>query len=206
MRRLLRWGEANHRDFPWRDPRTSDYEVLVAELLLKRTTSAAAARVYPSFVEDYPSIAVLAETPAEYLENSLRPIGLYKQRAAGMRQLAEYVRDHHESILPRDVDSLERLPHTGPYAARAVVSFAQGRRAAIVDSNVVRILGRLFRDFLPDRPSATEFQRIADALLPSKRHREFNYALLDLGATVCRYVRPKCASCPLNQVCDSKKA
>lgn len=203
VRRLLRWSRTNFRDFPWRDPGTSPYQVLIAELLLKRTTSTAAARLYPTFIQHYPSFSSVAEAPAEYLAESLRPIGLHHQRADGMKQLARYVCDTHGSELPTKVESLESLPHTGPYAARAVASFAFGKRAAVVDSNVVRILCRLFWDSLPDRPTAGLLQEVADCLAPKRLHRMFNYALLDLGATTCRYDRPRCELCPLVPVCDT---
>ncbi len=203
VRRLLAWGRANERKFDWRDPERSPYEVLVAEMLLKRTTSTAAARVYPIFLEKFPTISAVAEAPAPYLEDALRSVGLYKQRALGFQQLAAHVRDTHEGEVPSTIASLERLPHAGPYSARAVVSFALGKRAAVVDSNVVRIITRIFRDSLPDRPTEKVLQEVADALLPKREHRAYNYALLDFGASVCRYVRPKCADCPLADLCDA---
>ncbi len=203
MRRLLRWGRANVRSFEWRDPNRSPYEVLVAELLLRRTTSTAAARVYPTFLERFPTINAVAEAPAPYLEETLRSVGLYKQRALGFQKLAAHVRDAHKGEVPSAIASLERLPHTGPYSARAVASFALGKRAAVVDSNVVRIITRIFRNSLPDRPTGKVLQEVADTLLPKREHRVYNYALLDFGASVCRYARPKCAGCPLADLCDA---
>lgn len=203
VRRLLRWSRKNFRDFPWRDPGASPYQVLIAELLLKRTTSTAAARLYPTFIEHFPSFSSIAEAPSEYLAESLRPIGLHRQRADGMKQLARHVCDTHQSELPASVESLQGLPHAGPYAARAVASFAFGKRAAVVDSNVVRILNRLLRDSLPAKPTVGLLQEVADSLGPRRSHRLFNYALLDLGATICRYDRPRCDLCPLAAVCDT---
>ncbi len=203
VRRLLQWGRQNSRQYPWRDPTTSPFQTLIAETLLKRTTSTAAARLYPTFIAHFPSFSAIAEAPAVYLEDSLRPIGLYKQRAAGLKRMAEHVQLTLGGELPREVESLEGIPHAGPYAARAVSSFAYGVKAAVVDSNVERIFKRVFRHSLPDRPRASTVQQIADALIPHRAHRLFNYALLDLGATVCRYVRPRCCECPLAGLCDS---
>lgn len=203
VRRLLAWGRATGRKFDWRDPGRSPYEVMVAELLLKRTTATAAARLYPTFLERFPTINAVAEAPAPYLEDALRPVGLYRQRALGFQQLATYMQDTHEGDVPSTIASLERLPHIGPYSARAIASFALGKRAAIVDSNIVRIITRIFRNSLPDRPTETVLQEVADALLPKREHRAYNYALLDFGASVCRYVRPKCAGCPLADLCDA---
>lgn len=206
IRRLLHWAKTNYRDYPWRNPHASPYQILIAELLLKRTTSTAAARLYPKFIEKFPSFSSVAEAPAEYLAKSLQPIGLYRQRADGMKTLSRYIGETYGSELPKSVEALENIPHAGPYAARAVASFAFGKKAAIVDSNVVRILHRVFRDSLPPKPSVRLVQEIADLLVPLRSHRLFNYALLDLGAVVCRYDRPRCRSCPLCAVCDSETA
>lgn len=203
VRRLLRWARSHGRDFPWRDPNRSSYEVMIAELLLKRTTSTAAARIYPTFVERYPSFSSLADAPADDLEDSLRPVGLYRQRAAGLKQLADHVQDEFDGELPRSVVLLEAIPHAGPYAARAVTSFAHNAKAAVVDSNVIRVLGRLFANTLAGSTSLAAYQEVADALVPVRLHRLFNYALLDLGAMVCRYDRPRCGECPLSPVCDT---
>lgn len=203
VRRVLRWARANLRDYPWRRAGTTSYEVMIAELLLKRTTSTAAARVYPMFIDRFPSFAAVAEASPQYLEDTLQSVGLQKQRAVGLKQMAAHVGSVHGGSLPRGVELLEKIPHAGPYAARAVASFAHQDTAAVVDSNVERIVSRLFFNSLPGRVSLGTFQEIADALVPPRQHRLFNYALLDLGATVCRYVRPRCPECPLAPVCDS---
>lgn len=201
VRRLLKWADTNQRTYPWRQ-RRDPYQVMVAEVLLKRTTSTAAARLYADFLEKFPSFAAIAESPAAYVEDSLRSVGLHKQRAKGIKEMAESVEREYGGELPHDVQSLEHIPHVGPYVARAVMSFGYGKPAAVVDSNVARILRRVFAKSMPARVTSTSLQRIADALLPRKRHREFNYALLDLGAKVCRYDRPRCDQCPLRPVCD----
>lgn len=205
VRRLLKWGRANPRSFPWRDPGRTPYEVLVAELLLKRTTSKAAARAYPIFLNRFPSFSAIAEAREPYLASVLQPVGLSKQRAKGFREMAKHVEKVHHGTLPSRIAALEQLPHTGPYSARAVASFAYNQRAAIVDSNVIRVLSRVFAKSVPERQSLKAWQALADCLVPNREHRLYNYALLDLGATVCRYDRPHCSECPLAVICDSAK-
>jgi len=202
VRRVLRWARTNRRAYPWREEGRSPYEILVAEVLLKRTTSTAATRIYDRFLESFPSPSAIAEAPAPYLGEALRPVGLHNQRARGIKQMAQYIERYHGGKLPQDVHLLEQIPHAGPYIARAVASFGFGKTAAVVDSNVARIYRRLFSNSLALRAPATLMQQIADAIIPQRRHREFNYALLDLGATVCRYDRPRCSRCPLQPVCD----
>jgi len=102
-------------------------------------------------------------------------------------------------------DSLERLlnvPGLGVYSARAVLTFGYGIAVAVVDANVGRVLNRVLQESMPPKPTQSFLQEVADALLPEDAHRQFNFGLMDLGAIVCRYVRPDCRHCPLDVVCD----
>ena len=116
--------------------------------------------------------------------------------------MAQYLVEQCDRQVPLDLSSLVRVPHVGPYAARAVLSFGHRHAAAVVDSNVQRVLGRLFRRRLGPAPKLVHVQDLADAILPNDAHREFNWAVLDLGGTVCRYDRPNCGVCPLVGSCE----
>jgi A/G-specific adenine glycosylase len=199
---LAKWRTDHYRDYPWRDPGRSPYEILIAEHLLKRTTSTAASRVYRDFITRFPSIRALYRADQTDIEESLRSIGLQSQRARGFKELARHVVEASDGNLPRDRRQLEGLPHVGPYAAAAICSFALDEPAAIVDSNVARIIQRVFGDSLPSPTPPKLLQALADELLPLEDHRAFNLALLDLGALVCRYTRPKCSTCPVVTCCD----
>lgn len=202
QRALLSWATSNRRDFPWRAEGLSPYQVLVAEILLKRTTARAAARAYGPFVARFPDLESLCEASLSEVEEGLTAIGLYRQRARGLKEMARYLTEQWGGDVPLDLASLLRAPHVGPYAARAVLSFGHRRAAAVVDSNVLRVFGRLFRNRLGSAPPLADVQALADAVLPKDSHREFNWALLDLGATVCRYDRPRCGACPLERFCS----
>ena len=202
-RALITWGQENWRSYPWRVSGASPYEVLIAEVLLKRTTATAAARVYLGFLGRFPNFATLASAKRSEIEEVLAPVGLSKQRANGLLQLARFVLEHHGGRLPSKLAELLRVPHVGDYSARAVQSFGFGRPAAVVDSNVTRILRRVFSRTLGPRPRIKDVQAIADWLSGvGHRHRELNWALLDLGAMVCRYDRPRCAQCPIARICS----
>ena len=199
---LLVWAADHRRAFPWREKAVSAYEVLVAEVLLKRTTARAAARVFPTFICQFPDIECVRQAPLEQLEAALQPVGLYRQRAKGFKELAEHLTVEHDGHVPGSLPDLLKVPHLGPYSARAIMSFGHGMPAAIVDSNVQRVLGRLYRCRLGEVPSVADTQVLADLVLDPEHHQAFNWALLDLGATVCRYDVPRCSSCPLAGSCD----
>ena len=199
---LLVWATDHLRDFPWRRSGLSLYEVVIAEVLLKRTTAQAAARVYSAFINQYPNFQSICEAPTGGVEDILAPVGLYRQRAKGLREMAEYLVSRHGGRVPDTLQDLLRVPHLGPYSARAVLSFGHGHPAAVVDSNVQRILSRLYRGSLGEAPALSAVQEVADLLLDTGEHQKFNWALLDLGSMICRYDRPRCPDCPLTGLCD----
>ena len=202
---VLRWAVSNTRHFVWRNNCRSPYEIVVAELLLKRTTAAATAHVYEFFLWKYPNVDALALASEEELSQAFKSVGLYTQRAKAVGKLAQYLIEHEAGSIPNTLDQLIKVPGLGSYSARAVLSFGYGKPAAVVDANVVRVLSRVFQKEIPERPTANLLQQLADAVLPEKAHREFNFALLDLGALVCRYVKPHCNLCPLVNICDYHK-
>ena len=104
--------------------------------------------------------------------------------------------------MPCDLASLLEVPGLGDYSAAAILSFGYGTPIAILDTNVERIIMRVFGNSFPQRPSKTALNEVAQWLLPSDKHREYNYGLLDLGRLICRYADPKCDVCPLNSICD----
>ena len=199
---ILEWAATHLRDYPWRHAGRTAYEVLVAEMLLKRTTATAAAKVYEDFLRQFPSPLSLAEARISSVALTLSRVGLQQQRARSFKALADHLMVTEMGQIPATLPQLLEVPGLGPYSARAILSFGHGVPAAIVDTNVERLLHRIFLSTLPERPSQRVVQELADQILPTIDHRDYNLALLDLGATVCRYVEPQCEECPLNAVCD----
>jgi A/G-specific adenine glycosylase len=205
-RRLLPWFARDGRAFPWREPSTTPYELVVAEILLQRTTAAGVARVYNALFEHYPSWASLAQAPLSSLENTLRPLGLWRQKALALRRLAQSIRERG-GVLPRTRTELERLPGIGPYTASAVLAVLYGQAEPLLDVNMARLLGR----FLGSSVSAESSPRralhaLALRLVRSKHSLEVNWAALDFGALVCRARRPLCPECPLRIRCEYARA
>ncbi len=199
---ILTWSATHSRDYPWRHPGRTPYQILIAELLLKRTTATAVARAYEPFLSKYPTIVHLASATEEDLAQDLVPVGLYKQRSRAITKLAHHLMEHESRTVPDSLDRLLKVPGLGEYSARAILSFGFGIPAAVVDANVERVIVRVFKRDLPEPVSARQLQSLADGLLPQETHRDYNFGLLDLGGLVCRYVDPSCEQCPLNSMCD----
>jgi A/G-specific adenine glycosylase len=200
-RRLLRWFARKGRSFPWRESGRTPYEVVVAEILLQRTTAAAVARAYSGFLKRYPSWTALSQSPLADLENALRPLGLWRQKALAFQHLALSI-DMNGGVVPCMRKELERLPGIGPYTASAVLAIVFGRAEPLLDINMARLLGRFLG---PSEGTEVKPRRALHALalrlVRSKRALEVNWAALDFGALVCRARRPLCPECPLRARC-----
>ena len=119
-----------------------------------------------------------------------------------MNRLASWLLSKHRGNVPVDLKGLLEVPGLGDYSATAILSFGYGVETAVLDTNVERILLRVFESALPLRPSRRMLREVAQDLLPKERHREYNYGLLDLGRLICKYADPRCGECPLAPVCD----
>lgn len=192
---IRNWEKTNGRKFSWRENRTP-YRILIAEILLKRTTSTAAIRLYNDFLKLYPDLRSLSKAPLNELELLIQPIGLYRQRSKQLKQLAVYVEEHFNGILPSDYSSLIEIPGIGKYTASSILCFSYGIRKSIVDSNVERILVRAFS------VRGKYISSVAEILVDKDEPDVYNYGLLDLGALICHYNTPKCLECPVYCLCD----
>lgn len=200
--RLLSWFARNGRSFPWRESVRVPYEVVVAEILLQRTTAAGVARAYPGFVDRYPSWASLEQAPLEDLENVLRPLGLWRRKALAFRHLARSI-EGRGGVVPRTRTELERLPGIGPYTASAVQAIVYGRAEPLLDVNMARLLGRFLgsSEGAEASPKRT-LHALALCLVRGKRSLVVSWAALDFGALVCRARRPLCPEYPLRARCQ----
>src|SRR2546421_1649029 len=140
-KRLLSWFARDGRSFPWREAGRTPYEVVVAEILLQRTTAAGVARTYAGFVERFPSWVALAQSPLGELENTLRLFGLWRRKAQAFQHLAQSI-EANGGVVPRTRRELERLPGIGPYTASAVLAIVYGQAEALLDVNMARLLSR----------------------------------------------------------------
>jgi A/G-specific adenine glycosylase len=205
-RKLRAWYRVNARDLPWR--RTRDpYHILVSELMLQQTQVSRVITKYAEFLDRFPTLeAVAASRPARVRE-AWNGLGYYA-RARNLQRLARtIVRDREPAGIPREPDALRKLPGIGAYTAGAVASFAYEHRAPLVDTNVARVLTRVFAPHVNPRTHAghKETWQIARAVLPRTGATTYvhNQALMELGALVCTARSRACSTCPVRSVCDS---
>lgn len=198
---LVKWASSHMREFPWRKKMTP-YKVLLAEVLLRRTTASAVLRIYEKAMRSYPTIEDLANADRRELEALLSSVGYHRQRAKILKDIATFIVREYRGEIPRSVENLLQIPHVGPYITGAILSFGYDIPAAMVDSNVERILKRAFCESLPAEPSLRTIQDLAETLVPRRGHQTYNFGLLDLGALICRYDVPRCMRCPLCGLCD----
>ena len=201
-RRLLAWFKRSGRTFPWRDPARTPYEVVVAEILLQRTTAACVARAYPTFIEHYPTWRALSHAPLARLQEDLRPLGLWRQKAFALGSLARSI-EEGGGLVPASRQELERLRGIGQYTASAILAVVYGRAEPLVDVNTARVLGRFFgpRTFARigrDR----SLHALARRVVRSKMSLAVSWAILDFGALVCRPRHQLCQECPLRGRCS----
>jgi A/G-specific adenine glycosylase len=197
-RALRRWYGRNGRALPWRATR-DPYRVLVSEAMLQQTQVSRVLDYYERFLARFPTLADLAKARPRQVRESWEGLGYYA-RARNLHALARQTPE-----LPSDPDALRALPGVGRYTAGAIASFAFERRAALVDTNVARVLRRMFapRADAKTTRGARRLWSLAEALLPrtGKATWAHNQAIMELGALVCSAGRPKCAKCPVRSYC-----
>jgi len=200
-RRLLRWYDRHARALPWRTSR-DPYRIWLSEVMLQQTTVAMATPYFEHFVAAFPTVHALAAADEQRVLRMWEGLGYYR-RARGLHAAAKQVVAEHGGEFPRDVASLMRLPGVGRYTAGAVASFAFDVRAAIVEVNTLRVITRLTA--FPNDPAAAAGQRFiwqtAEDMLPRQGAGRFNYALMELGALVCKPAEPPCEKCPVTAHC-----
>ncbi len=193
--RLASWwqsGPRAERDvLPWRATR-DPWAVLVSESMLAQTQAARVAARYPDFLSAFPTPRVMARAGVAAVVRAWSGLG-YNRRAVALFRLAEQLVERHGEAVPAHLDELLALPGVGAYIARAVLAFAFEEQVGVVDTNISRVLARAIAG-APLRTAPA--QRLADSLVTGSP-RDWNLALMDLGALVCRARDPRCAACPL---------
>ena len=205
---LRRWFRANGRDLPWRQTR-DPYRILVSELMLQQTQVSRVVTRYGEFLDQFPTLHDVARARPKRVMEAWAGLGYYA-RARNLHALARQVTDHGRdasATLPADASTLRMLPGIGAYTAGAVSSFAYERRAELVDTNVARVIKRVFAPDA-DLKSGRDQKRIwsiARQILPRTGATTWmhNQALMELGALVCTARVARCGACPVKRVCAS---
>jgi A/G-specific adenine glycosylase len=200
-RRLLAWYRWHGRRLPWRETR-DPYRILVSEIMLQQTQVDRVLPKYEEWLARYPTLEALAAAPEADAVSTWYPLG-YNVRPRHLHAIARETVSRYGGALPDDEPTLRSFKGIGAYTAGAIRSFAFGHRAAIVDTNVRRVLSRVFvgRGRAGARATDPTIWAISRAVLPYRRVFDFNQALMDLGATVCAARKPRCSICPLSAKC-----
>lgn len=199
---LLRWARDHGRDFPWRREQAGVYEKVVVEVLLQRTTATAVAGFYDRFIAAYPGWHALAGADAPDLEAFLKPLGLWRRRAASLLGLARYAAGTGGTF-PADPAAHADIPAVGQYVSSAICVFQHGQARPLLDVNMARVIERFVRprrlaDIRHDpwlQAAARWYARGADVAAA-------NWAMLDFAAAICRARRPACEVCPVRSRCS----
>ena len=198
---LLRWYRLRRRPLPWRVDR-DPYRVWVAEVLLQQTRVAQAVPYFERFLRAFPTVTALARAPACRVLKVWQGAGYYA-RAHHLRAAAQQLVHERGGSLPSTSAELEELPGVGPYIARAVAAIAFGEPVVALEANGLRVAARWTREEGELRNPAVRarLERALESVLPPSDPGTFNEAVMELGETICRPIRPDCLACPVSFAC-----
>ena len=203
QRRLLAWYRVHQRKLPWRETR-DPYKILVSEIMLQQTQVERVIPKYHEFLNRYPTLEALARAPVKEVKRTWYPLG-YNIRPVHLHGIARETVARYNGRLPSEENVLRQFKGIGRYTAGALLSFAFRKDAPILDTNVRRVLGRVFLG--PRRMKALRGQKalwdLSAALLPKGKAYDFNQALMDFGATWCTPRSPRCLPCPMKTFCKT---
>lgn len=203
QREILIWYDRNQRNLPWRGT-TDPYAITVSEVMLQQTQVDRVKPKYVLWLKTFPTVSSLAKAPLRKILTLWSGLG-YNSRAVRLRLLAREIKGKHHGQWPTDVVTLKTLPGFGSYTAGAVAAFAFGRRVGIIDTNVRRVMHRIFLGLKNISP--IELQKVVEAIVPAGRHGgTWHHAVMDFGAMICTSRRPRCLECPVRQWCRAYPA
>lgn len=204
-KKLLQWYRTSGRTLPWRQTH-NPYHILVSEIMLQQTQVDRVIPKYHSWLTHFPTVQALASaSPASVLQ-AWSGLG-YNRRALALQKAAQIVVNEYDGKFPDTLEALMKLPGIGKYTASAVLSFAFRKPVPIVDTNVKRVLGRIFFGYKTlakyidtDEP----FWELKQRVLPKHIDvYDFNQGIMDFGAMICTARQPKCEECPMQKICTS---
>jgi len=200
-RELLKWYEQHGRNLPWRKEGESLYRLVVTEILVQRTKAETVALFYDDFFSLYPDWESLASESLEGMQEALKPIGLWRQRAPRLLALAKEVVAEGGS-LPATREGLESKPAIGQYVANAALLFQGVEDAPLLDAGMARVLERCFGPrYLVDIRYDQYLQKLAADVVYGNEAKLLNWAVLDLAALICSVRDPECDECPVVRQC-----
>jgi A/G-specific adenine glycosylase len=199
--KLLRWNRyENNRQMPWKGEK-DPYKIWLSEIILQQTRVEQGLKYYQNFIATFPNVQTLATAPEDKVFKLWEGLGYYS-RCRNLIQTAKYVAEKLEGVFPNDYEAILSLKGVGYYTASAIASFAYNLHYAVLDGNVFRVLSRIFDKEIPidSTKGKREFTALAQQILPKNKAGEYNQAIMDFGAVVCKPV-PICDECFFNKHC-----
>lgn len=199
---LLKWNqEKNVRQMPWKGEK-DPYRIWLSEIILQQTRVEQGLEYYKSFIKTFPVVQKLAAATDEKVFKLWEGLGYYT-RCRNLLVTARYITRELKGIFPSNYEAILSLKGVGPYTAAAISSFAFNLPHAVVDGNVFRVLARIFAIDSPiDSTNGKKtFSDLADRLLDKTQPGQYNQAIMDFGAVICKPVAPLCSHCPFKETC-----
>lgn len=199
--KLIEWYQRNSRDLPWRKTE-SPYKIWISEVVLQQTQVKQGLQHYLNFVERFPDVKTLSEASEDEVLLYWKGLGYYS-RALNLHKASQQVMEEFNGVFPNHYNDILKLKGVGKYTAAAISSICFNEKRPAIDGNFYRVLSRVFADDF-DVSQSTAFQyfsELALQLMPDENPGEFNQAIMDLGAEVCKPKNPDCEHCPINEDC-----
>lgn len=198
---IISWAKSKMRTLPWEETK-DPYHIWLREIILQQTRVEQGASYYQRFLKEYPEVKDLAAAPLEAIYKNWEGLGYYS-RARNLHQAAKEITDKYQGVFPREYEQVIGLKGVGEYTAAAIVSFAYDQPRAVLDGNVFRVLSRYFGVDIPiDTTDGKKyFKTLAEQCLDTSHPAEYNQAIMDLGAVICKPAQPLCNHCPFSSDC-----
>ncbi|MCK5238826.1 MAG: hypothetical protein KAR33_04710 [Candidatus Thorarchaeota archaeon] len=204
--KIIKWYKSDGRRFPWRET-SNPYEIVIAEMMLRRTTAAAVTRVYPKFIKKYPDIESLSFADEHEIKQTVQSLGLQNQRSKHLQRMSRYLLKEFNGDIAAAKSNLRSLPGVGRYVASAIRNFALGESTHMVDGNIVHLLQRIL-GLSFSGPNDELVWSIMKDIGGIKQDKHLYWGIIDIVAQLCLRKNPRCSMCPLEEECtfnQSKK-
>ena len=204
---VLKWYKLNKRDLPWRykgNTKKDPYKIWVSEIMLQQTTVTAVIPYFKKFITLWPNIEKLSSADINEILDFWSGLGYYR-RAKNLHLTSKIINKDYNNIFPKDEVQIKNLPGIGDYTSAAIRAIAFNENDTVVDSNIERIIARVFQIQEPIVRAKKEIKEKAKKLTPNIKNGDYAQALMDIGSKVCLPKNPLCNSCPILKFCKAKK-
>lgn len=201
--KIISWYLKNGRSFPWRNPKATNYDRLIAEILLQKTRAENIVTVYMKILDIFPDFYTLSTADPSYVEEIIKPLGLSKNRSQTLTKCAKVIINNYDGKIPSKKDDLLNLPGIGIYIVNAYLISEYGLKLAVIDTNFKRVFNRFFSVPMDGDPRRNPFLlEFAEFVVPNTQIKEYTFGVIDFAALICKNKKPKCEICILKKNCD----